>query len=61
MKPNPKSGFQSVQMKRINNREKGWLNSVYGQPLVLWECNLPLKNNLSNRLNSNNNDKNFEL
>jgi hypothetical protein len=30
MKPDSKSGFQSIQMKRIINKEAGWLNSIYG-------------------------------
>ena len=61
MKPDPKSGFQSIQMKRIINKEAGWLNSIYGQPLILWECNLVLKNNLSNKLNNYSKGKIFEL
>lgn len=48
-------------MKRIIDRESDWLNSIYGQPLILWECYLVLKNNLSNRSNANSKGKIFEF
>ena len=43
LKPNPDSGITAVPMRRTTFPEQ-WLQSKYGKPVHLWECEMYLKN-----------------